>query len=152
MPALSKILVPIDIDLEGGPLLAYASMLATAFGASVDLAHVFETSGYEGPRLIELGADGVAQPADAVAYWKTAGVMSRKLANLRAEGVKEVRAHMLHGEIADTILSLARGYDLVVMGSHGRHGLSRLVFGGSSSQVIRECPCPVLTVHLAEGR
>jgi len=41
--------------------------------------------------------------------------------------------------------------DLVVMATHGRTGLSRLLIGGVTEKVIRECPCPILTVRSSDS-
>ncbi len=55
------------------------------------------------------------------------------------------------GEAAAEILKLAAEYpaDLIVMGTHGRSGLSRLVIGSVAETVLRQAPCPVLTVRAA---
>src|SRR5690606_20115607 len=53
------------------------------------------------------------------------------------------------GPPALTLLEAAEqdGYDMIVMGTHGRTGLSRLVMGSTAEKVVRAAPCPVLTVH-----
>jgi nucleotide-binding universal stress UspA family protein len=53
------------------------------------------------------------------------------------------------GEASKVILDAARdgGFDLVVMGTHGRTGLSHLVLGSVAERVLRRAPCPVLTVR-----
>ena len=55
---------------------------------------------------------------------------------------------ILEGDPAEVIVDVARehGCDLIVMGTHGRGGLGRLVLGSVAEQVIRHAPCPVLTV------
>ena len=45
----------------------------------------------------------------------------------------------------------ARPYDLIVMSTHARTGVSRLVVGSIAEEVLRRAPCPVLTVHLPPG-
>lgn len=42
------------------------------------------------------------------------------------------------------------GYDLVVMGTHGRGGMSHLLIGSVAEKIVRRCPCPVLTVRPPE--
>ena len=51
-----------------------------------------------------------------------------------------------------TILEVAARdrYDLVVMGTHGRTGLSQLLMGSVAEKVVRQAPCPVLTVRLSQ--
>jgi nucleotide-binding universal stress UspA family protein len=55
---------------------------------------------------------------------------------------------LLTGDEATEIVRLAvdEGFDLIVMGTHGRTGLSRLLMGSVAEQVLRRAPCPVLTV------
>ena len=54
------------------------------------------------------------------------------------------------GDPAVEILGVAReaGCDLIVMGTHGRTGLDRLLMGSVAEQVVRKAPCPVLTVKI----
>jgi nucleotide-binding universal stress UspA family protein len=56
------------------------------------------------------------------------------------------------GDVANTICHVAGelGVDLVVVGSHGRTGLSRLFLGSASEHVVRHAPCPVLVVRSGE--
>jgi nucleotide-binding universal stress UspA family protein len=60
-----------------------------------------------------------------------------------------VRHLLSEGEPAAAILQAARetNADLIVMGTHGRTGLDRLVVGSVAEQVVRRAPCPVLTVR-----
>lgn len=53
------------------------------------------------------------------------------------------------GEAAETILAVARetGCELIVLGTHGRSGVSRLLMGSVAEQVVRSAPCPVLTLR-----
>ena len=56
---------------------------------------------------------------------------------------------VISGDPAERVLETARGLaaDLIVMGTHGRKGLSRLVLGSVAERVVRESPVPVLTVR-----
>jgi nucleotide-binding universal stress UspA family protein len=57
---------------------------------------------------------------------------------------------LLCGKPADEIVRCAEeeGVDMIVMGTHGRRGLSRLLMGSVSEAVVRRAPCPVLTIKL----
>jgi nucleotide-binding universal stress UspA family protein len=67
-----------------------------------------------------------------------------------AATVPELRTEcrVAEGPVADAILQVARetGCDVIVMGTHGRTGLVRLLVGSVAEQVVRHAPCPVLTV------
>jgi nucleotide-binding universal stress UspA family protein len=58
------------------------------------------------------------------------------------------------GDAATTICAVAEelGVDVIVVGSHGRTGLSRLFLGSTSEHVIRHAPCPVLVVRLEAAK
>ena len=64
------------------------------------------------------------------------------------EGLR-VETHVLTGQPAHTIVEHARtgGFDLIVMGTHGRTGFSHLFVGSVAERVVRRAPCPVLTVR-----
>jgi nucleotide-binding universal stress UspA family protein len=55
---------------------------------------------------------------------------------------------MLLGEPAEEIIRFAKeeNVDMIVMGTHGRTGFSRLLMGSVTEQVVRGAPCPVLTI------
>jgi nucleotide-binding universal stress UspA family protein len=73
-------------------------------------------------------------------------------ARVRGERVR-VRTMLVEGLPADEILRAARRAraDLIVMGTHGRTGVSRVFMGSVAERVVRESRCPVLTVR-AHGR
>ena len=77
------------------------------------------------------------------------GEAKAKLAKLRpAEGV-QLETKLEVGEAAPSIVRFAReaGCELIVMGTHGRSGLERLILGSVAEHVLRQAPCPVLTVR-----
>jgi nucleotide-binding universal stress UspA family protein len=51
------------------------------------------------------------------------------------------------GSPAEVILAVARGCELIVMGTHGRSGISRAIMGSVAEQVLRDATCPVVTVR-----
>jgi nucleotide-binding universal stress UspA family protein len=59
-----------------------------------------------------------------------------------------VQHRLVEGDPADEILEVAKesGADLIVLGTHGRRGLGRLLLGSVAEQVVRKAPCPVVTV------
>ena len=60
----------------------------------------------------------------------------------------EVEEVIAHGDAASEIVRVAkeRGVDLIVIASHGRTGLGRILFGSTAEAVVRHAPCPVLVV------
>ena len=59
---------------------------------------------------------------------------------------KGYEAHLLEGRAAEVILKEAEKHDLIVMGTHGRTGLDRLLLGSVAQEVVRKSPKPVLLV------
>ena len=73
-----------------------------------------------------------------------------KLALLRPEDPRvEVEHHVIEGEPAVEILKMAssKSADIIVMGTHGHTGLTRLLVGSVAEDVMRKAPCPVLTIR-----
>ena len=62
----------------------------------------------------------------------------------------DVERHVVEGDPAFEILRLAKesNADMVVMGTHGRRGLTRLLMGSVAEEVVRKAVCPVLTVKV----
>lgn len=80
---------------------------------------------------------------EAEAYLQTVA------APLRERG-RNVHIAVVEGDaVAETLVQYARdhGHDLILMSTHGRGGLSRLVFGSVAEAVVRHAPCPVLVVR-----
>ncbi len=79
---------------------------------------------------------------------ETPEVIARRLQELSADAKVSVERQIAEGDAAEAILHAARETqcDLIVIGTHGRTGLGRLLMGSVAEQVLRKAPCPVLTV------
>ncbi len=60
-----------------------------------------------------------------------------------------VKTHILTGDAAEEIINFAQkeGFDLILMGTHGRKGLDKVIFGSVAERVVKGAPCPVLTIN-----
>ena len=143
MKPITRILVTLDLDLVTAPVLDLACRMALAFGARVDLIHVFETEGYHGPAILDLATT----PEADVERWRTARVMLSLLRHL-AEGGVTARGRVAMGVVEEEVCSLAReeDFDLIIVGSHCREGLDRLMNASVAAALIRMAPCPVLVL------
>ena len=144
----TRILVPTDFSEPSDAALQYARMLAGEFGASLHLLHVFEPPLYlAGVVSTEVYvADASAIQADLMEQAKN------HLAERVTAGDRErygATTEIVTGQTAATIVQYAteRHMDLIVVGTHGRGGMSHLLLGSVAERVVRTAPCPVLTVR-----
>jgi nucleotide-binding universal stress UspA family protein len=141
MKPFNRILMATDFSEASAPAFKEAILMAKENAAELMIANA-----YQPPNIIE---------ADSVAF----GVYEEWDKNLKAEilveearkaGV-EAKALVLPGAPDEAITDAARENeaDLVIMGTHGRKGVSRLFLGSVASRVIATAPCPVMTIHAA---
>jgi nucleotide-binding universal stress UspA family protein len=146
-PVVSRILVPVDFSPCSRAALEYALELAEGMGAQIDVLHVSEPSAFIGADALMLIPDASRAGALGESRDDLLHELDGFLGSARAR-VRRVRLEP--GLPADVIPSVAKdgGYDLVVMGTHGRSGLSRLVVGSVAEAAMRRSPVPVLTLRL----
>lgn len=143
MPSVQKILCAVDFS-EGSPQVAdYAATLAKATKAEIVCLYV-------APSLTEYVGFNVPQAAldtfigDVVVSAETT---MNEFTNEHFKGLP-VRGLVLAGYPAEEILKAATTHaaDLLVMGTHGRTGIDRIIFGSVAEKVVTAATCPVLTV------
>ena len=138
MLAIRKVLHPTDHSELSRPAFELACSLARDFGAELVLCHV-------SPPPIVAAGEGVALDFPT----GEAEQMAARLEHLKpADPRIRVTHELLRGDPAPEIVRLADevGADLIVMGTHGRGGLGRLLMGSVAEGVMRKAPCPVVTV------
>lgn len=139
----ARILVPYDFSACAGAALDYAILLARPWNATITLLHLVESApaGF----LMEGG------PArQTLGLWRAKA--AQKLAELqraRAGEARFGRALVKSGKAWAGIVQVAEKLpaDLVVMGTHGHSGLKLAWLGSVAERVVRQAPCPVLTVR-----
>jgi nucleotide-binding universal stress UspA family protein len=140
MLAIGTILHPTDFSKEAGYAFNVACALARDSRARLVVLHV------ERPPLMTLGGTAGVPPLPTE-YDRQQ--LLDELHLLQPTVPDIVMEHRLeHGEPAPVILAVAKqiGADLIVIGTHGRTGLRRLLMGSVAEQVVRKASCPVLTV------
>jgi universal stress protein A len=153
MITLRRILVPVDFSSYSRAALEWALTLAQPFGARVDLLHVWATPDYTSPEMfVELPGEA-RQTLAGYAEKRAEVAMNSFLADFPNPGNVPIETRLESGDATSTIVNVATEgfYDLVVMGTHGRTGLSHLVMGSVAEKVARTAPCGVLVVR-AEGK
>jgi nucleotide-binding universal stress UspA family protein len=132
------ILHPSDFSSCSDNAFELASSLARDYGARVVVLHVAT------PTTVAYG-EGVL-PAEPEWYLDKRRERLQQLVGQKPKLAMEQR--LVQGDAATEILRVAEdvGCDLIVMGTHGRTGLGRLVMGSVAEQVVRKARCPVLTI------
>jgi universal stress protein A len=144
---ITAILVPVDFTPLADRALKYAAMLARRHSARLELVHVVEDPFVTGA----WSSDGYVPNAGELLEGLIASAEQRLAQSAAALGVP-VKTAVLSGRPAQAIVEHAGagGFDLIVMGTRGRTGLSHVVMGSVAERVVRNAPCPVLTVHATE--
>ena len=147
MSAYRKILVAVDGSVASNKGLREAIRLAKDERAQLVLVHVVNEF-YAFATL-----DGYAPGADLLPALKETGrrILAKAQAAAKTAGVKatSVLRERIGGPAADVIVPEARRQraDLIVLGTHGRRGVRRLVLGSDAELVVRNSPVPVLLVR-----
>ena len=143
---LGKILLPTDFSGCANYALPYAAAIARATGAGIICVHVVE------PIVPAVGYSGLAEPmpiADISEQLEDSAERELpELADCEELSGLEVEEVIVHGDAAAEIVRVAgeREVDLIVISSHGRTGLGRIIFGSTAEAVVRHASCPVLVV------
>ena len=151
MIALKSILVATDFGEAADAALNYGRALARAFGATLHVLHVdddvsLDTIGserYIGSPPIGLRSDieeAARKRLEALVLDNGQGPITTRPAVVMS--IAPAQAIVQYAQ--------AENIDLIVMGTHGRRGVSHLLIGSVAEQVVRTAPCPVLTVHHPE--
>ena len=143
---LKKILCPTDFSENSEHALQFALALATLSQANLQLFHVVEPITYpQSTELFEPVLDEVELMMKMEAAFQKQ--LEDQVAALKEE-YSEITAKQVTGTTFLEIIKVARdeGADMIVMGTHGRTGLAHVLIGSVAERVVREAPCPVLTV------
>ena len=147
-----KILVPVDGSAASQRGLAEAIKLAKALNASLHLLHIVDEF------VMTVAYAPVPYEPNFNEALRKLGESTLKKAeeSVIAQGLKpEVELiEMIGGRAADKIVEQAQrsGADLIVMGTHGRRGVRRLVMGSDAELVVRAAPAPVLLVRAPDEK
>jgi nucleotide-binding universal stress UspA family protein len=154
-----RILVALDGSSAAERVLAHAEALATAFGSHVTLLRATLSAEMVLAQTAGAGDGGVGQITPALdpepvleADHETAADYLGRLAGALKQRNLNVDAETPEGP-ANTVIverAAAIGAALILMTTHGRSGLGRMVFGSTADSVLRHAPCPVLLVRITD--
>jgi len=143
MRQIRTILVPVDFSPSSRAALDFGMQLARRFDSSVWLLHAYVLPAYAFTEGAAIGPD----LAENLANDARKGL--ERLRDDLQETVVPVQVASVAGSPAEVIVEWAQthGVDLIVMGTHGRTGLSHLLAGSVAERVVRLARCPVVTVR-----
>lgn len=149
MPAFRKILVPTDLSPCSTRALAEAQEFARPFSASIDLLYVWTMPPLVAPESLLTGMGINEQPLLDWVGSTARELLARFEATAKSAGIEINTSFCEPGDPATAIVERASqgGYDLLVLGTHGRSGLAHAVLGSVAEKVVRRARCPVLTVR-----
>lgn len=149
MIELDNVLCPVDFSRATPHAVVPAASLATEYGANLHLVHVLN---FPYPHL-----ETVAPSFDLQRYYmemeEEAEVRLSALVDEDSRRYAPTHEHVLRGVPYEEIVRFAeeRDVDMIVMPSHGRTGLDRVLYGSVAEKVVRMARCPVLTVSPYDG-
>ncbi|MGE3409111.1 MAG: universal stress protein [Pirellulales bacterium] len=132
-----KIIFPTDFSSSSDSALAYATALARDMGATLYFVHVEE------PPLAYGGGEmyyGIPEP-------NTEALLKMLHAVKPTDPAVPFEHRLLAGDPAGAVVEFAvnEKADMIVLGTHGRTGLTRFLMGSVAESIVRQSPCPVLT-------
>lgn len=149
MSAIKNILVPTDFSEASKAALQYACQLADVLGASLSILHTVQA-----PYPASAYTEYHSLPQEFVERLEQEAMHGLGTAlSADAQAKYRVRLVLRRGAAAPEILAYLAEHDevgLVVMATHGRGGVARLMMGSVTDRIVRSAPCPVLTLRVPD--
>ena len=140
---VKNVLFATDFSATSDVALPYAAAICRRFGATVHLAHILSDAS------LLLMTGGVDYVSMGTIYEDAHSEAAEKLDRI-AEGLEGIQhqSYIQHGSVWKRLSLIIEEseIDLIVVGTHGRTGLGKLLLGSVAEDILRHAPCPVLTV------
>jgi nucleotide-binding universal stress UspA family protein len=143
---IKSILFPTDFSEGSAQALQYAVDMSKRYGAKLYVIHViYDIAKATGWYVPHVSMDEMYKDIQEGAKKELERFGIEELA-----GVKNVERKVMTGVPHEEIINFVstNRIDLIIMGTHGRKGIDKILFGSTAAQVVRHAPCPVLTVRL----
>lgn len=143
---IKSILFPTDFSEGSSQALQYAVDMTKKYGARLYVVHViYDIAKATGWYVPHVSMDQMYKDIEEGAKKELERFGVEELS-----GLKNLERSVVMGVPHEEIINFAKKnkIDIIVMGTHGRKGIDRILFGSTAAQVVRFAPCPVLTVRL----
>ena len=141
--SVKNVLYATDFSAISESALPYATAISRRFGSTLHVAHVLSDSS------VLLMTGGVDYVSMGTLYEDAHSTAQEKIQQITTRlGGIPYRTYVRHGQVWANLSSIVaeNAIDLIVVGSHGRTGLGKLLLGSVAENILRHSPCPVLTV------
>lgn len=141
--SVRNVLYATDFSATSDVALPYASAICRKFGSTLHVAHILSDTS------LLLMTGGVEYATFELLYEDAIAIAKEKVEAVQARlGGIPSRSHVRHGQVWKNLSGIVaeNNIDLIVVGTHGRTGLGKLMLGSAAEDILRHAPCPVLTV------
>lgn len=145
MKPFKKILFPVDLSDVSPRITPWVIMMAEKFEAQIYLLFVARTFDH----LIAFDFSQVAINDFSLRITEGAEANIKEFAETEFKEYPDFNTKVIEGDPANEILDYAASedIDLIIMGTHGRKGLNRVIFGSVADRVVKMSPTPVMTIN-----
>lgn len=147
---IKRILVPVDYSPCSREALRVAAALGQRLGASLDVVHVWDRPSYVSDVVMSRTEPLSPKSLIVLIEENARRDLDEFLASAELPTGTPLVSRLIAGDPASGVLHEVKGgtYDLVVIGTHGRTGLSHILLGSVAEKLVRLSPVPVLTVPI----
>lgn len=141
--AIRNVLFAADFSPISETALPYAAAICRRFGSTLHLAHVMSDAG------VLMMSGGIDYVSLGTIYEDAHTEAKERLERISMRlGEMPHRCHVRHGQVWKNLADVVaeNRIDLIVVGTHGRGGIGKLLLGSVAEDILRHAPCPVLTV------
>jgi nucleotide-binding universal stress UspA family protein len=141
--SLRNVLFATDFSSTSNSALPYATAICRRFGSTLHLAHILSDTN------VLLMTGGVDYTSVGTIYEEAHNEAQEEIQQLTTHlGKIPCRTFLRRGQVWDNLRGIVaeNSIDLIVIGTHGRTGLGKLLLGSVAEDILRHAPCPVLTV------
>ena len=145
MVEFNIIAIPVDFSEISSVIAEWGKALAKKLGAKIILINVVEDlSAFE-----DISADAKTFQELEKTLFEGAREYMQSFLNKHFSDFPDVKPVIVKGKVVEKIIEVAKenGADLIVMGTHGKKGIDKIIFGSVAEGVVKYSPIPVLTVN-----